>query len=197
MAKICGRQSCGVWIRIQGFYDQKTEEKNYTAEIFKNLILIKNCNLLLSKLQKKPLALKREHIQQIINFFLCFCVIFALLDPDTDPGTPFLNPDPQHWWQQVGQIRYPGTHQLGGDAQGWGSLCGRGGRRSPAGRTRGGRPARPPPAGTSRRQARPPSSSPALRSQPSAVWRFSRVVLASPAKKRFLMRAPYWEMYSY
>ncbi len=30
---------------------------------------------------------------KVINFFLCLWVIFALLDPDTDPGTP-LNPDP-------------------------------------------------------------------------------------------------------
>ncbi len=40
--------------------------------------------------------LKRTSSTQKIkffNFFLCLWVIFALLDPDTDPGTP-LNPDP-------------------------------------------------------------------------------------------------------
>jgi hypothetical protein len=51
------------------------------------------------KLQKKHLALKKEHpaLQKMkfINFLLCLWVIFPLLDPDPDPGTP-LNPDPQH-----------------------------------------------------------------------------------------------------
>jgi hypothetical protein len=52
----------------------------------KKKIFFKNCNLL-----------KREHLahekMKFINFFLCLCVIFALLDPDpdADPGT--LNPD--------------------------------------------------------------------------------------------------------
>jgi hypothetical protein len=50
----------------------------------------------------KPSAFKREHpaLQKIkfINFFLYVCVIFALLDPDTDPGTPLNpDPDPEHW----------------------------------------------------------------------------------------------------
>jgi hypothetical protein len=56
------------------------------------IVLIKNCNLLMSKLQEKPSALKREHLAlQKLKFinFLCFWVIFALLDPD---------PDPQHWF---------------------------------------------------------------------------------------------------
>jgi hypothetical protein len=47
-----------------------------------------NCNLLMSKLQKKPSAFKREHPElqkmNFINFFLCLWVIFALLDPDPD-----------------------------------------------------------------------------------------------------------------
>ncbi len=161
-AKICGRQSCG---SDPGFRWPKYWRKKYSKKFC--LFFIENCNLLMSKLQEKPSALKKEHIQQIINLFLCLCVIFALLDPDTDPGNP-LNPDPQHWWQ-VGQIPVlgtQGTHQLRGGAQGWESLCGRGGRRSPAGRTLGGRRGHPPTAGTSRHQARPPSSSPALRSQP-------------------------------
>jgi hypothetical protein len=50
----------------------------------------------MSKLHEKPSAFKREHrsLQKIkfINFFLCLWVIFALLDSDTDPGTP-LNAD--------------------------------------------------------------------------------------------------------
>jgi hypothetical protein len=61
-------------IRIQGLDDQKLKKK-YTAEIFYISFLKKNCNLLMSKLQEKPSALKREHPA-----------------PDTDPGTP-LNPD--------------------------------------------------------------------------------------------------------
>jgi len=56
----------------------------------------------MSKPQEKPSALKREHkaLQKIkcVNFFLCLWVIFALLDPDTDPGTPLNpDPDPEHW----------------------------------------------------------------------------------------------------
>jgi hypothetical protein len=85
-------------IRIEGFDDQK--QKKNTADNFLYLFfLIKNCNLLMSKLQEKSSALKREHgaFQKIkfINFFLCLWIIFALLDPDTDtdPGTP-MNPDP-------------------------------------------------------------------------------------------------------
>jgi hypothetical protein len=56
----------------------------------------------MSKLREKPSALTREHPalkkMKFINFFLCLWVIFTLLDPDTDPGTP-LNPDPDplHW----------------------------------------------------------------------------------------------------
>jgi hypothetical protein len=47
--------------------------------------------LIKSKLQEKPSALKKEHpaLQQkikFINYFLCLRVIFALLDPDKDPG---------------------------------------------------------------------------------------------------------------
>jgi hypothetical protein len=68
----------------------------------------------MSKLHKKPSALKREHptLQNMnfLKFFLLLWVIFALLDPDpdsesgsgsTDPiesgsnGDP--NPDPQSW----------------------------------------------------------------------------------------------------
>ncbi len=51
----------------------------------------------MSKLQKKPSALKRGHptLQNMnfYNFFLLLWVIFALLDPDPDPLAR-LNPDP-------------------------------------------------------------------------------------------------------
>jgi hypothetical protein len=61
---------------------------------FVYIFSIKNCNLLVSKLQEKPSALKRENpvLQKMkfINFFLCLWFIFALLVPnsDPDPGTP-------------------------------------------------------------------------------------------------------------
>ncbi len=37
---------------------------------------------------------------KFINFFLFFLAILALLDPDTDPGTP-LNPDPIRMQMQI------------------------------------------------------------------------------------------------
>ncbi len=52
----------------------------------------------MSKLLGKPLALKREHqaLQKMkyINFFLCMWVIFALLDPDCEPGSGYGSRDP-------------------------------------------------------------------------------------------------------
>jgi hypothetical protein len=49
---------------------------------------LKNCTLLLSKLQQKPSAIQK---------FKKFVGNFALLDPDPDPGTPLNpDPDPQH-----------------------------------------------------------------------------------------------------
>jgi hypothetical protein len=66
----------------------------------------------MSKLQKKPSALKREHpaLQNIkfLNFFLFLWVIFALPDPDSESGFGYgstdliesgSNPDadPKHW----------------------------------------------------------------------------------------------------
>jgi hypothetical protein len=66
----------------------KTEEKK--------VFLIKNRNSLMSKLQEKTLALKREHPalqkKEFFKLFQCLWIIFALLDPDPDPGTP-LNQD--------------------------------------------------------------------------------------------------------
>jgi hypothetical protein len=42
----------------------------------------------MAKLQKKPSALKREHLalqnMKFLNFFLLLKVIFALLDPDPE-----------------------------------------------------------------------------------------------------------------
>jgi hypothetical protein len=96
-------------IRIQGFDDTKVKKKKYSKN-FLYLFLIKNCNLLMLKLQKKPSALKIC----LSVFVRHFC---PLRSGYGSRGTP-LNPDPQHWWQ-VGQIRwYPGTHQLGGGARG-------------------------------------------------------------------------------
>jgi hypothetical protein len=75
-------------IQIQGFDDQKRKEKIH----MKNFV-IKNCNLLMFKLQEKTLALKREHsttkIMKFINLFLCLWVIFALLDLDPDCESGF------------------------------------------------------------------------------------------------------------
>jgi hypothetical protein len=52
----------------------------------------------MSKLQKKPSALKRGHptLQNMnfYKFFLLLWVIFALLDPDPDPGFRIPDPDP-------------------------------------------------------------------------------------------------------
>jgi hypothetical protein len=59
---------------------------------------------MISKIQKKPSALKREHPVKFLNFFY-FCRSFLPAwiriwipnpDPDTDPLT-WLNPDPKHW----------------------------------------------------------------------------------------------------
>jgi hypothetical protein len=58
----------------------------------------------MSKLQKKPLALKRGHPilqkHELLQIFFLLWVIFALLDPDPESGTndPMesgSNPDPQ------------------------------------------------------------------------------------------------------
>jgi hypothetical protein len=96
-------------IRIQGFDDQKLKKKN-TAEHFSSKFFIKNYSLLMSKLQEKPSALKKENpaLQKIkfINFFyvcesfLLSWIRIAKPDPDTDPGTP-MNPDPQHLPKQL------------------------------------------------------------------------------------------------
>ncbi len=80
-------------IRMQNFDDQKLKKKKYRWKIF----WIKKCNLLLSMLQEKTSALKREHPAlkkwNLFRVLFCLWVIFSLLDPDTVPGMP-LNPDP-------------------------------------------------------------------------------------------------------
>jgi hypothetical protein len=49
----------------------------------------------MSELQEKVLQKGKYK-----NFFLLLWVIFALLDPDTDSGTPVNpDPDPQNWVQ--------------------------------------------------------------------------------------------------
>ncbi len=76
-------------ILIRGFDDLKLKKK-IQQKILLNLFL-KKLQLLISKLQEEPSTLKREHpalqTMQFNNFFLCLWVIFALLDPDTAPGT--------------------------------------------------------------------------------------------------------------
>ncbi len=46
---------------------------------------------MMSKVQKKPAALKREHLElqnmKFLNFFLLLWVILALLDPDPEYGS--------------------------------------------------------------------------------------------------------------
>ncbi len=71
----------------------KLQEKLY-------LFLIKNCNLLMSKLQDKPSAFEREQLalkkMNFINFLLCLWVIFAFLNPnpDRESGSGYESRDP-------------------------------------------------------------------------------------------------------
>jgi hypothetical protein len=48
-------------IRIKGFDDKKLKKKIQQKFLF-YFVLIKNCNLLMSKLQEKPSAFKSEHL---------------------------------------------------------------------------------------------------------------------------------------
>jgi hypothetical protein len=110
-------QSCGSefikhfkWIRIQSgsrVLMTKNWKRKYSW-FFLNIFLIKNCNLLMSKLQEKPSALKREHrahqewnLLTFSTFVGHFCPpgsqqgsrdpIESRSSPVTDP-----DPDPQH-----------------------------------------------------------------------------------------------------
>ncbi len=101
--RLSSTQSCGSgfigiriqrfdWIRIRmwiQFGSRVLMTKNWRKKIPMKIFLYQNCNLLTSKLQEKPSVLTREHQalqkMKMINFFLCFWVIFALLNPDTDP----------------------------------------------------------------------------------------------------------------
>jgi hypothetical protein len=61
--------------------------------------MIKNGNLLMSKLHEKPAALKREHPalkKRNLLTFLYLWIIFALLDPDPDckSGSGYGSRDP-------------------------------------------------------------------------------------------------------
>jgi hypothetical protein len=88
-----------IW--IQGFDDQKVKKKN-TAEISFSFF-DQNYTLIIPRpphkgrpSYRRSLPPSKEYIQYLkfINLFSFFWgVIFALLDPNTDPGTQ-LNPDP-------------------------------------------------------------------------------------------------------
>ncbi len=115
------------WIRIQGFDDQNLKVKIQLKNCL-IFFLIKNFCLLMSKLQEKPSALKRDHppLKKIkfVNFFLCLWVIFALLDPD-----------PQHWEEWIGLFgswTWYIVFRLGSDhfcAEMWASILPAGGSR--------------------------------------------------------------------
>ncbi len=104
-----------IWIRIldpdpafQVNPDPEFWWPKYTAENFFDLYLNKNSNLLMSKLQEKPSALKREHqaLQKIkfINFFhVCGSFLPSWIrtaNPDTVQiqGPHYVHPDPQNWF---------------------------------------------------------------------------------------------------
>jgi hypothetical protein len=92
-------------IRIQGFDDQTLKKKKYSRNFLKSF-LIKNCTLLMSKLQEKPSSLKREHpALQKMKFNLTFLpswirIRIANPDPDMDPAT-HLNPDLIRIWIRI------------------------------------------------------------------------------------------------
>jgi hypothetical protein len=62
----------------------KLKKKNKDDNFFSSKIAVYLC----PKLHEKPSAHLTLQNIKFINFFLCLCVIFALLDPDTDPGIP-------------------------------------------------------------------------------------------------------------
>jgi hypothetical protein len=73
----------------------KTEEENTAKNLF-YLFFVTYCNLLMSKQQEKPSALKREHPARQKIIFIKIFVIFALLDPDPDceSGSGYGSRDP-------------------------------------------------------------------------------------------------------
>jgi hypothetical protein len=84
-----------------GVWWPQTEEKKIQLKIFLTFFLIKNCNLLMPKLQEKPSALKREHLalqkwnlwtfSYVCGSFLPSWIRIRIANPD--PWTQ-LNPDP-------------------------------------------------------------------------------------------------------
>jgi hypothetical protein len=71
----------------------KTKEKNADEKFF----IIKNCNLLMSKLQEKTSGLKREHpALQKIKFINYFFVCGSFLPSWIRIRGWIANPDPQH-----------------------------------------------------------------------------------------------------
>jgi hypothetical protein len=71
-------------IRIQIFDDQKLKKKN-TAENFFIFFFISKIGIYLCPSYRRSLPSSKENIQHLKNFLW---VVFALLDPDPDPGTP-------------------------------------------------------------------------------------------------------------
>jgi hypothetical protein len=80
-------------VRIQGFDDQKLKKiktaENCFLSFFDNYVLATG-----EASSRQKITSSTSNIIFMI-FFLCLWVVFALLDPDTDPRNP-LNPDPQH-----------------------------------------------------------------------------------------------------
>jgi hypothetical protein len=78
-----------------GFFDdQKLKKKNKgTAENFFYLVWSKIAIYVFLGLHKGRPGYRRSLQPSKENIQYRYCVIFALLDPDTDPGT-LLNPDP-------------------------------------------------------------------------------------------------------
>jgi hypothetical protein len=73
--------------------------KKFTAEKT-GYFFIKNCDLgspnYRRSLQSSKKKIKHFETCKILDFFLYFLVIFALLDPDPDPATQInADPDPQ------------------------------------------------------------------------------------------------------
>jgi hypothetical protein len=89
----------------------KNEKKNNTAENF----LIKNCMLLITKVQEKPSVLSREHPalpkkgNSLTFLFVCGS-FFALLDPDCEPGSGYGSRDPPESGSGTTTLFVTGAH---------------------------------------------------------------------------------------